>query len=382
MLTQEERELLQAYFDNSQPGMAYRRRAQIILLADDGLSAESIASKLIIPVGRVRQFTRVFARERMNLFPASMFSPPQPFSADDHIAEAGRKIMAALLEKVQSHEADLRVQTDVFSVHETRKTCRRLRTAFRIFEPYFERGLLKAHGKRFRKFMRRLGRSRDIAVFLMKFESFRDEVLDVYALSPLQNQSLAEFEHYWREELSKADQKARDYLTKGKHEALIKAFDAFAHTEGEGVLDDNEPETPLKVRYIAPILIFQKAASVRAYDGFIEGASMETLHTLRIQCKEMRYTIEFFLPVLGPTARDALSDLKRVLTHLGDLNDARIALKMMEEVDDPALAPFLELYRQEKSDELEGLISDFPGLWSNINRSAWRLALAEAIAVL
>ena len=67
MLNQEENELLQAYVDSSQPGMAYRRRAQIILLADEGSTAESIASELIIPVGRVRQFIRVFNRERLNL---------------------------------------------------------------------------------------------------------------------------------------------------------------------------------------------------------------------------------------------------------------------------------------------------------------------------
>jgi CHAD domain-containing protein len=382
MLNQEEKELLQAYVDGSQPGMAYRRRAQIILLADEGSTAESIASELIIPVGRVRQFIRVFNRERLNLFPASMFTPPQSFSPDGPIAEAGRSVMASLIEKIQSHDADLRQETDIFSVHETRKTCRRLRTSLRLFAPYYESGLLKGYGKGFRKFMRRLARSRDIAVFLMKFENYRDEVLDVYAISDLENQSLAEFEHHWREALAKADERARDYIVNGKYDRIVQEFDNFAHSEGEGVRESWEPSQPVKARYVAPILLYQKAAAVRAYEGYIEDASLERLHALRIQCKELRYTIEFFLPTLGPSAADALSAIKRVLTHLGDLNDARIALEMMDKVEDPALEPFIKLYRQEKAAELDGLVSDFPGLWSHINKPSWRLALAEAIAVL
>ena len=230
--------------------------------------------------------------------------------------------------------------------------------------------------------MRRLSRSRDIAVYLMKFENFRDEVLDVYAISDLENQSLAEFEHYWRKALAEADERARDYVVNGEYDRLVQEFDDFAHSEGEGVRESLEPDQPVKTRFIAPILIYQKAAAVRAYDGYIEDASLERLHALRIQCKELRYTIEFFLPTLGPSAADALSAIKRVLTHLGDLNDARIALEMMDEVDDPAVEPFIKLYRQEKSAELDGLVYDFPGLWTHINKPSWRLALAEAIAVL
>jgi CHAD domain-containing protein len=96
----------------------------------------------------------------------------------------------------------------------------------------------------------------------------------------------------------------------------------------------------------------------------------------------MRYSIEFFLPVLGPSAGEVLARLKHVLTHLGDMNDARIALDMLAKVDDPALSPFLELYRQEVTNDLEILVSNFPGIWSQLTQPVWRHALAEAVAVL
>ena len=382
MLTQEERELLQSYMDRSQAGMAYRRRVQILLLTDDGLSAESIAAELIIPVGRVRQMQRVFKRERLNLFPTSLFSPPNPFSPDDPITEVGRRVMASLILKIQSHEEDLRHETDVFSVHETRKTCRRLRASFRVFEDYFEPGLLKGYGKQFRKFMRRLSRSRDIAVFLMNFERYKDEVAASREMSDLEVQSMDAFEGYWREAKTRVDEKARNYLVKGKHKKIFQALDEFTHSAGSGAEDSSEPGVPLKTCYIAPIILYQKAAAVRAYEGYIEGASPEDLHALRIQCKEMRYSIEFFLPVLGPSAGEVLARLKHVLTHLGELNDARIAIDMLAIVDDPALSPFLELYRQEVTNDLEILVSNFPGIWSQLTQPVWRHALAEAVAVL
>jgi CHAD domain-containing protein len=382
MLNQEEKGLLQSYIDRSQPGMAYRKRVQIVLLADGGSSAESIAAELNVPVGRVRQFLRVFNRERLKLFPSSMFSPPQPFSPDDPLAEAGRRVMATLVEKAQSHEPDLRLETDVFSVHETRKTCRRLRTAFRFFEPYYEPGVLKVYGKRFGKFMRRLGRSRDIAVFQINFERFQNEVQNAAVLGDRERQSMAAFIQYWIEAQDRADENVRDYMAKGKYQRLIQDFDEFAHSAGMGAISGTEPAIPLRTRYTAPIILYQKAAAVRAYEGFIEGASLAELHALRIQCKELRYSIEFFLPVLGPTAGATLIPLKRILTHLGDLNDARIALDLMAKVDDQALSPFLELYRQKKTDDLEALVSDFSVPWSQLSLPEWRLAFAEAIAVL
>jgi CHAD domain-containing protein len=382
MLSQDERELLQTFVDRSQPGTAYRRRVQILLLADDGQTPEAIATKLSIPIARVRQFIRVFNRERLNLFPTSLISPIQPYLSDELIAEAGRIVVAALVEKALSHEADLNAETDVFSVHETRKTCRRLRTAFRLYNPYFEPGLLMSYRKRLRKFMRRLGRSRDVAVFRIKLEQFMTEGLEIEGSSEIEERSFTAFDEYWREAHSKADERVRQYLAKGKYRSLLRDLDGFSHSIGMGATDVSEPITPLQVRYIAPTLIYEKLAEVRAFDGYVEGASLKMFHTLRIRLKELRYTLEFFRPILGPSIAVVFPTLKRLLTHLGDLNDAWIALDLIEEVEGETLTPAAELYYRVKKAELETLVEDFPGLWSWFRGPEWRRVLAESIAVL
>ncbi len=382
MLSQDERELLQTFVDRSQPGTAYRRRVQILLLEDDGQTPEAIATRLSIPITRVRQFIRVFDRERLNLFPTSLISPIQPYLSDELIAEAARIVVAALVEKALSHEDDLNAETDVFSIHETRKTCRRLRTAFRLFNPYFEPGLLKSYRKRLRKFMRRLGRSRDVAVFRIRLEQFMTEGLEFESTSEIEERSFTAFDEYWREEHSRADERVRQYLGKGKYRSLVRDLDEFSHSIGMGATDVSEPITPLQVGYIAPTLIYEKLAEVRAFDGYVEDASLKMLHTLRIRLKELRYTLEFFTPILGPSIVEVLPTLKRLLTHLGDLNDARIALGLIEEVEGEILTPAAELYHRVKKAELETLVEDFPGLWSNFSGPEWRRAMAESIAVL
>jgi CHAD domain-containing protein len=153
---------------------------------------------------------------------------------------------------------------------------------------------------------------------------------------------------------------------------------------------------------VAPLLVGDKLAAVRAYNDAIEDAAPETLHALRIAFKELRYTLEFFEPVMGPTAGIANETVKQILTHLGDLNDARIHLEMLAKSNAkglgpglgpglapglapelaPGLAPAIDHYSSIKMTELARLTAEFPVLWSSFDRPEWRQDLYTAIAVL
>jgi CHAD domain-containing protein len=49
------------------------------------------------------------------------------------------------------------------------------------------------------------------------------------------------------------------------------------------------------------------------------------LHALRIACKRMRYTLEFFQEVLGPSTKELIAEIVTLQDHLGDLQDAVVA---------------------------------------------------------
>ncbi len=380
-LSQEERLALQNFHNRSLPGTAYLRRVQILLLADDGFSQEAIAADVGVPITRVRQILRAFRRERLTLFPETLFSPPL-FSTTDPIAEAGRIILAGQLPIAQSYLLDLETTTSVVAVHETRKTIRRLRTLLQLFAPYYENGLLASYRRRFRKFMRRLGRSRDTAVFLIKLDNYMAQGAEAGTLTSDELAALLAVRDYWQARLAAADKEVRRYLTKGSYQNLLEDFESFTQTRGEGVRASGDQIEPEKVGHIAPGLIYQKVAAVRAFDDYLNGASLERLHALRIRFKELRYTLESFQPVMGPSAEQAIETTRRLLIHLGDINDARFHLDMLANTSDPALATGVDLYRAAKIVELDGLVQSFSVLWDEFDCLAWRQQLSSAVVMM
>jgi CHAD domain-containing protein len=382
LLSQEDRETLQTFMDQCAPGAPYSRRARILLMADAGASQETIAAEVAVAILRVRHLLRAYKREGLSFIPETVFSPAQLFTADDPLPEAARKIMGDLLDRIRSHAGQLAVATDVTSVHETRKNIRRMRTALELFAPLFEDGYLQGYLRRFRKAMRRLGRPRDIAVFLLKLDRHIEEVSEQGVLGAGEGKALEALSQFWRIRQERADAKARRYLTKGKYQKLLSEFGVFTKSAGQGVAPVEDPSEPSTVRQLASAMIYKKVATVRAFDGRLKDAPPILFHALRIECKELRYTLEFFEPVLGPSVTDVIETLKRALIHLGDLNDARIHLEMLDIVVEGEPVPGATLYRQVKKAELERLMTDFSSLWSLLAGREWRADLSTCVAVL
>jgi CHAD domain-containing protein len=380
MLAAEERTQLLNFVNQSPPGTPYLRRARIVLLDDDGATQEDIAAEVQVPITRVRQMLRAYKREGARLFPDFVWTSAS-FRADDPISDAARQIIADLVMGLEQYEAALRTDTDVMAVHESRKTTRKLRTALRVFEPFFQDHLLLSYRRRARKFMRRLGHSRDTAVLLLKLDAYILEGYESDRLTEQDRLALIDLAGYWRGRQFKADEQVRRYLAGGKYRRLLDDLRAFGSGDlGQEAQD--EEDLASKSAYIAPVLIYQKLGHVRAMGDRLEDLQPERLHALRITCKELRYTLEFFEGLLGPGATECLDTVKRMLIHLGDVNDARVHLRMLDEVSEPEYADAVSLYRGVIVDQLLQLRESFPGLWAEFDHPDWRRRLASAVAVL
>lgn len=380
MLAADERAQLQRFANQSSPGTPYLRRARIVLLDDEGASQEAIAAELQVPITRVRQMLRAYKREGAAIFPESVWLA-EPFEPTDLITDAARRIIADLATTLEQYETDLSVETTVTAIHESRKTTRKMRTALRLFEPYFADRLLRSYRRRARKFMRRLGRSRDNAVFLLKLDTFATAGDEADELTQPQREALANLANYWLDQQEVADRRVRRYLAKGKYRQLLTDLHAFGSGD-LGVANQDDNQMIPRVAHIAPVMIYQKLGYVRAMGERLEDLQVDRLHALRIACKELRYTLEFFDGLLGPSAGQSLETVKVVLTHLGDVNDARVHLRMLAQMDGAALATGIDLYRGVIEAQLEQLRQSFPGLWDELDRPEWREGLASAVAVL
>jgi CHAD domain-containing protein len=291
------------------------------------------------------------------------------FAPDAVIVEAARAIFADELKTILHHDAALLENADIFAVHETRKAIRRTFTGIKVFGRFFEGGRLEPQRKSLRKIMRRLGRCRDAAVFLQRLSEFSD-----------QTGLKTELKSYWQGRKADADEALRIYLSHPKRRRFLERYSHFVSTPGLGEINAEEKLVPTQVAHLAPVLIHEQLAKVRAFEDLLDEASIEQMHQLRIQIKELRYTLRFFRPLLGEEIVPVGKTLRRLQTHLGTLNDAKVAQEMT------AAAPVCEAasanYLIANEELISNLIEQFPPLWAEFNSVSWRRQLAVAVAAI
>lgn len=408
-----------------------RRRAQLMLLLDDATPTQQAAQAVGITSGRARHWRGLFSTKGMAIFPSDQhtdqplpskptaideatpqpdISPPAPAMLsplnrflleakklsspgvvpDDPLAEAGRKVMRYHFAQMLLHEDGTRLGEDIEELHDMRVATRRMRAAFEVFQDAFTDKAIKTHLKGLRATGRNLGRVRDLDVFMEKAHHY---------LNTLPSERQAELEPLlksWAQEREKDRELMVSFLDSTKYADFREDFLKFVSTPGEGSRKNSTGDLlPTRAGDIAPILIYTRLASVRAFNLILDNASLEQFHALRIEFKKLRYTVEFFREVLGEESKLVINDLKMIQDHLGDLNDAHVATIILrdfltvweKEQDQLPVAqrkspePILA-YLSYRYNELQQLMQSFHETWQHFNRPEFQQYLAQAVSVL
>ncbi len=321
-------------------------------------------------------------------YPDRMESPG--IEPDDSMSEAGRKIMLYHFAEMLRHEGGTRSGEDIEDLHDMRVATRRMRAAFDVFGEAFDRKVVKRHLQGLRATGRALGHVRDLDVFMEKAEHYLEE------LSIAGHQGLTALFGRWSQEREVARDEMITHLDSEGYEQFKRAFNVFVQTPGSGV-DKQVTDTPMPslVREIAPVLIYTRLGVVRAYDAILNNASIAQLHALRIEFKKLRYTVEYFREVLGPDSKGVIDEIKGLQDHLGDLNDADVACRILNDFLENWEANQLDLPLQERQNtepivaymayrhsERHRLMVTFPEAWAYFSRPEFRKNLALAVSVL
>jgi len=321
---------------------------------------------------------------------------PEPMESigmhrDDLLSEAGRKVMRYHFARMLSYEEGTRLGEDIEALHDMRVATRRLRAAFEVFIDGFEPGALKPYLKGLRATGRALGKVRDLDVFMEKAQHYlatihedRHVGLDLLLAG-------------WKEQREAARVEMLVWMDSKEYIEFKRKFNLFLNTPGAGARATllNTP-VPTKVRELAPVLIYTRLATVRAYAPYLDNAPVELLHALRIEFKKLRYTVEYFQEALGKRAKDVIDLLKQMQDHLGDLNDAQVAALLLSQFIEEWEARQAELpieerqtidevhhYLAYRQDERQHLMETFQEEWQkHFWQPAFRHYLAEAVAVL
>jgi CHAD domain-containing protein len=401
------------------------RRAKALLALDEG----EVQEKVGVLVGRtsrtIRRWLAAFYVQRLHFFPAHILDaialpllpapepPPKPvkikakaavklskkvgLTPDDLMVEAAHKTLTFHFQRMLKHEPGTREGEDIEELHDMRVATRRMRAAFRLFADYLDMKQLQPFVKGLRNTGRVLGAVRDLDVFWEKTCHYLD------TLPPEQQGDLEPLHRVWDAERNDKRVAMLDYLDGAAYGEFKETFGEFLEDTQAGALplfNKRDEPRPHRLRFVAPLLVHQRVAALRAYDGLVQGPTvpLERLHQLRIASKRLRYTVEFLEEVLAPEASKLIKMVKGLQDHLGDLQDGVVASNLLRDFltwgtwgrsskrmsipTEPIVAPGVANYLAARQVELKSLLDAFPQAWLPFQSSDFSGLVAASLAAL
>jgi triphosphatase len=303
--------------------------------------------------------------------------------ADEPMAEAGRKILRFHFERMLANEDDTRKGEDIEALHHMRVATRRQRAAFRIVSPYFKRKLTEPFRDELRTLADRLGAVRDLDVLIESAERHRSSLRGeaAPAFTPLLEE--------WQGRRDEARHALLRHLDSDEYRDFTTRYQEFLSSAGAGVKDgaDSTPH-PQQVRHVLPAEVWDHYGRVRAYETVMTWASIETIHSLRIEAKRLRYLLEFFAEVLEPGLAGAVESLVRLQDHIGELHDADVTIGLLRDFlmrhaqtsANPAVADVVGRYLKLTEGRLRKLQRTLKKPWKRVAGKPLRSSLARGVA--
>jgi CHAD domain-containing protein len=313
--------------------------------------------------------------------PPRIVAPKTPgVLGDDHLAEAGRKVLRFHLARMLTREEGTRLGKDPEELHAMRVATRRQRAAWRVFGEAFDLHRTERHRRRLKEVAADLGAVRDLDVLIEAAELYQGGLAgpEALAFDPLMRG--------WRVQRDAARVVLAKELDSGKYRKWIDEYIEFLQTEGMGVRPVG-PVDPHRVRDTMPSRIWAAYEGVRAYEAVMRWADVTTLHDLRIAAKWLRYTLEFVREALGRESGPVIEKVVALQDHLGWLHDADVAAGLarqfllenagsLSEAESHAIGRYLV----DRERELARLRRTIGPAWRGVSSLAFRRSLGRLVA--
>ncbi len=299
---------------------------------------------------------------------------------DDHLAEAGRKVLRFHLARMITREAGTRAGSDPEELHGMRVATRRQRAAWRVFGDAFDPARTERHRKRLKAVAADLGGVRDLDVLIEAGEAYQRR------LTAAEGRAFEPLLRGWRSNRDEARVVLLKELDSNRYGKWMDEYVEFLQSEGAGVRAVG-PTEPHRVRDTMPSRIWAAYEVVRAYEPVMRWADVTTLHDLRIAAKWLRYTLEFVREALGREVGPVIEKVVALQDHLGWLHDADVAANLarsflvehagrLSEAESAAIGRYLV----DRERELARLRRTVGPAWRGVSSVAFRRALGRVVA--
>lgn len=296
----------------------------------------------------------------------------------DPVSAAGRKVFLTQLRRMQLQEAGSRSGEDIESVHKMRVAVRRMRSLLDLIGDHYQGKTVAKTEKGLRDIARALGAIRDLDVLILD--------LQVYSatLPPESKQHAQAIVGRLDERRAKRRKRLNRFFDSKRYQRSLRHLERFATKKTKRARAHQRAYEPHELRHVLPVLLHKRLATVRAYDTIFPAADDSHLHALRVDCKRLRYAIEFFAPVLGSNAVSFLAQVVAMQDSLGRINDIAVFVKRLNRLGKlpPEQAAVVDAYTARRNEELIQLRADFYEQWARFNTRAWQRKFSDALLVL
>ncbi|UCF37733.1 MAG: CHAD domain-containing protein [Acidobacteriota bacterium] len=253
-------------------------------------------------------------------------------AAEMSAGEAVRQVYQTLLGTVLANESGTRADLDSEFLHDFRVAIRRTRAALTQIKGVIPQEVTDHFKREFSWLGRVTGPTRDMDVYLLEYPKF---VSDLPPEVGLELQPLKSFltEHHRTEQelLVRA-------LNSRRYRRLVQDWKTFLESSaGNG---ETAPNAGVPVREVASGRIWRVFRRIVKKGNRIDDSSpADALHEVRLDCKKLRYLLEFFTSLYdSDQMKQLIKALKVLQDNLGEFNDCQVQQEKLKEFAEQMMA--------------------------------------------
>ena len=236
------------------------------------------------------------------------------FEKNEPINNAVAKLYLYLVQIMKKNEDGIRKNIDIEFLHDFRTSLRKIRAGLSQIKGIFPDEISDDYKSRFANIQRKTNNARDLDVYLFEKEHY-------YKVSPTEiHEGLDEFFNLLQLERKKEQTILKRLLSSKLYKSTL--------SDWENYLKNYKPENENTTSVLAAAKLFiSKKLNTVIKDGrkINSKSKDEQLHDLRIECKKLRYLLEFFKSVFPKKKIEFfINQLKNLQDYLGEFNDLSV----------------------------------------------------------
>ena len=247
----------------------------------------------------------------------------QKFPPDTTVKSATLSILKSQMDFLRYNEKGIIADIDAECLHDFRVALRKMRVTLSELKDVFPEAEIAPFMHKFDELGAITNQLRDYDVFLGRKEHLL-KILSANMRPALLNFFKAQQQCRHRQFLSLVAM-----INSSKYLSMIAAWEKFLNS-AETLPATEKSENPV-LPGVAGIIL-KRLEKVIDKGHAVKANSPDTdLHKVRIQCKKLRYLLDFFYAELpGGKANRVIKDLKKIQTVLGDFNDFSVQIRNIE----------------------------------------------------